>query len=104
MSRLAGAPAAKTATTPASAARQRVTSLAAYTRRRAGSWVSTVFHVPQAYSPSAASTPRISISAPRKTGRPPIELPTSRSGSRASRPRSARGPPVPPAYPAYGIR
>ncbi|UQU67298.1 hypothetical protein COUCH_13955 [Couchioplanes caeruleus] len=77
MTALATAPAAKTASSPVRVARQRVTSLAAYTMIRPGFWVSTVFQVPHWYSPPTASTPRMSMRAPRNTGRPPTELPTS---------------------------
>jgi hypothetical protein len=62
-----------------------------------------VFQVPQAYSLPTTRTPRISSSAPRKTGRPPIALPTRFAGSVDAIPRSAVGP-VAPAAPAYGIR
>ncbi|PSK61284.1 hypothetical protein B0E53_06821 [Micromonospora sp. MH33] len=102
MSRLATAPTANTASTTASAAAARVSSLPAYTSSRVGPWVSTVFQVPQPYSPPTVSTPRISRIEPRKTGRPPREFPTSWSGSSAGSARSVFGPSVPLARPAYG--
>src|SRR3954469_7011662 len=103
MIRLAAAPTAKIVTTNASAATARAAIFPAYTASRDGPRVSTVFQVSQPYSLPTASTPRTTMIAPRNTGRPATELPTSCAGTTSARPRSAVGPPVPVLYPAYGI-
>jgi hypothetical protein len=98
MTGLATAPAAKQDSVITRAETATATSFATYTVTRETPWPSNVFQVPQAYSPPTTSTPRISASAPRKTGLPPMELPTSWSGRVAASPRSLFGGPcVPPA-------
>ena len=111
MRALAAAPSAKVPSSTPSVVTASAPSFPPNTASRDGPCTSTVFQVPQPYSAPITSTPMISMIAPMNTGRPPIELPTSFSGSMStsSRPLVGGPPvspvsPVSPVYPRYGTR